>query len=388
MTPNVLIIGAGMYVLGRDDRDLGTILPTLLQEQAKGEIGEIFVASSRVTSAKAGLEKLKILASKLQVGPKVKFFPAAQDNHEEYLKIAKETKNLIAIVAVPDHLHFKITNDLLDLGIPTMVVKPFTTTLSDAIALTKKAQGKKIFGAVEFHKRFDEANILLKDALTDNKIGDLLYVLVEYSQKRLIPLEVFKEWSAKTNIFQYLGVHYVDLIYHMTGARPVRVSATGQKNLLLAHGIDTYDSIQANILWEARSGKNFNSVFLTNWIDSNKTSSMSDQKIKVIGTSGRIESDQKNRGLQMVDGEGIEDVNPYFSKSFKKKDGCYVDGYGPKSIRQFLQDCKKRTYSATATFADAVISASVTEAVGESLRSNNQWVEIKHNLIKDFLNVQ
>ncbi|MEK6623462.1 MAG: Gfo/Idh/MocA family oxidoreductase, partial [Bdellovibrionota bacterium] len=338
--------------------------------------------------AKAGIEKLKVLASKLQVGPKVKFFPMAQDNQEEYLKIAKETKNLVAIVAVPDHLHFKITNDLLDLGIATMVVKPFTTTLSDAITLAKKAQEKKLFGAVEFHKRFDEANILLKDALTDNKIGDLLYVLVEYSQKRMIPLEVFKEWSAKTNIFQYLGVHYVDLIYHMTGARPVRVSATGQKNLLLSQGIDTYDSIQANILWENQNGKTFNSVLLTNWIDSNKTSSMSDQKIKVIGTSGRIESDQKNRGLQMVDAEGIEDINPYFSKAFKQKDGYYIDGYGPKSIRQFINDCKKRTSSYTATFADAVISASVTEAVGESLRSNNEWIEIKHNLIKDFINVQ
>ena len=124
MTPNVLIIGAGMYVLGRDDKDLGTILPTLLQEQAKGEIGEIFVASSRLASAKAGIEKLKVLASKLQVGPKVKFFPMAQDNQEEYLKIAKETKNLVAIVAVPDHLHFKITNDLLDLGIATMWLSP------------------------------------------------------------------------------------------------------------------------------------------------------------------------------------------------------------------------------------------------------------------------
>src|SRR3972149_5716305 len=106
-----------------------------------------------------------------------------------------------------------------------------------------------------------------------------------------------------SNIFQYLGIHYVDIIYWATGAVPLRVMATGQKNYLLSKGIDTYDSIQAVIEWKTASGIIFNSSFFTNWIDPENTSAMSDQRIKVIGTKGRYEADQKNRGIRIVTDE-------------------------------------------------------------------------------------
>ena len=57
---------------------------------------------------------------------------------------------------------------------------------------------------------------------------------IEYSQPREIPLKLFKKWSQDTNIFQYLGVHYVDLIYFLTGFQPISAYATGVKNYLFS----------------------------------------------------------------------------------------------------------------------------------------------------------
>ena len=37
----------------------------------------------------------------------------------------------------------------------------------------------------------------------------------------------------------------------------------------------------------------FTETILTNWIDPENSSAMSDQKIKFIGTKGRFEADQK-----------------------------------------------------------------------------------------------
>ena len=40
---------------------------------------------------------------------------------------------------------------------------------------------------VEFHKRFDRHNIILKDLFESGKLGAPLYSVVEYSQKKSIP---------------------------------------------------------------------------------------------------------------------------------------------------------------------------------------------------------
>lgn len=382
MKSDVLVVGSGMYVLGKDEDDFGTILPTLATEQQSGRIGKIVVCSSKVISSQNAKKRAEVLGEKLKYKIDVEFYPEKIDNKEEYFAVLENNKNIkLGVVSVPDHLHFKVTKDLLRKKISCLVVKPFTTNLSEALELTKIADEYSLWGAVEFHKRFDSANLLMRDACLNGKIGDPLYFVVEYSQRRMIPEQVFSSWSSKTNIFQYLGVHYVDLIYFISQARPIRVSATSQQKLLK----DTPDSIQANIEWELKSKGKFNSIIITNWIDPNTTSAMSDQKIKVVGTEGRIESDQKNRGLQAVGNNGIEDINPYFSKIFSNANGVVkVDGYGPSSIRQFISDATEANEGFSvrgnsASFKDALVSTAVIEAVTASINGNSSWITIDTN---------
>ena len=115
--------------------------------------------------------------------------------------------------------------------------------------------------------------------------------------------------------------------------------AIGQKGWLSSQGIHTFDSIQGIVEWKTRPGKKFYSHIATNWVDPEKTSAMSDQIIKVIGTKGRLESDQKRRGMTIVtDGRGIEEPNPYFCQPYGTKREIAYHGYGIQSICQFLQD--------------------------------------------------
>ena len=88
------------------------------------------------------------------------------------------------------------------------------------------------------------------------------------------------------------------------------------KDYLKKKNINTWDSIHAVIEWTNKNN-NFLSLHSCNWIDSNKSSAMSDQKISFIGTKGRIDSDQKNRGLQIVDDKnGINDLTRIFLIDF------------------------------------------------------------------------
>ena len=119
-----------------------------------------------------------------------------------------------------------------------LVVKPLTPSVVEAKQLIQIACERELYAAVEFHKRWDKANLMIRDAISQQLIGDLLYVCVEYSQRKSIPIEIFKDWAEHTSILQYLGIHYIDIMRFITNAEPKRVMAIGQKKWISSKRID------------------------------------------------------------------------------------------------------------------------------------------------------
>ena len=392
---NILIIGTGMYVCGRGTNGYGTILPAIYEwkRQQRG-IGDIYIAGAHIEGINILREKVNELNKLFGFEIRPKFFPEKDVlDHEAYKKAVQEIgKPACAIIVIPDNLHRKAAEDTIKNGLHTLVVKPLAPTVQEVFELIELQRKNKVYCAVEFHKRFDRSNIKLRDTLVRGDIGDPLYFIIEYSQQKSIPAERFKTWVETTNIFQYLGIHYVDIVYFATRAIPQRVIAVGQKNWLFKRGINTYDSIQVVAEWVTPAGNKFTSSFFTNWIDPENTSAMSDQKIKVIGTKGRYEADQKERGIYMVTEEkGIEEPNPDFCSMYGNKTGeISFQGYGIDSVSQFFKDVMDiesgvlEIYALEGkrpTFRDAIIPTIVIEATNRSLVANGQW--IKTNFIED-----
>ena len=388
MKLKVLVIGAGMYVCGRGTDGFGTVLPSLYEAYRAGLIEKVCVVATSAPSVKIVERKNRELSARMGFQLPVEGFAKSGLGASSYKEALKAFRPDCVVVAVPDHLHATVVNTVAKSGAHILVVKPLAPTVKEGKAMAAAARASGIYGAVEFHKRFDEANLKLREVITGGKIGDVLYVNVAYSQRKMIPEKMFASWASKTNIFQYLAVHYVDLIYFATGARPLRAMATAQKNWLVRKGINTYDAVQAVIEWEdAKTRKTFTSMIATNWIDPDGSSAMSDQKISVVGTRGRVDSDQKNRGVQIVtDDKGIEDFNPYFSQLYPDATGQTVfRGYGERSFHQFFVDVKnimtgvqkpKDLDGLRPTFHQALVSTAVVEAVNLSLKRNNAWVRV------------
>ena len=385
--PSVLVIGAGMYVGGRGASTDGTVLPSLMQAQNTGVIGEILVAATSRDSIEALEVKLAELNQRM--GTSVAFRGYPSDGGRDPVAYRRALEELprpgCAVVVVPDHLHASITADVIRAGVHPLVVKPLTPTVAEARELIELAEAHGVYGAVEFHKRFDETNLLLRQALADGRLGDLRYFTVEYSQRRMMR-QVFGSWVKDTNIFQYLGVHYADLVYFLTGARPVRALATAQPTRERTTGAD---AIQALVEWEdPATGQRFVSTIVASWIDPDTSSAMSDQKITAVGTRGRYQIDQKHRGAQLlVEGRGVEDVNPYFSQIYVGPDGTFgVHGYGPRCITQFLTDVgdlasgrsrREDLIARRPSFQQALPSTAVVEAVNRSLPLDGEWIAIE-----------
>ena len=385
---NILVIGTGMYVCGRGTKGYGTVMPALLEWMKNNALGDIFISGKSPQGIKDAKTKIKKLSYSMGIAPSIKYLNGSGRGRKACLKAFQEVaKPACAIVAVPDHLHAEIAGAAIKAGLHTLLVKPLAPTVKEAEGLIALQRENTVYCAVEFHKRLDPANLKLKDVVEEKRIGDPLYFIVEYSQRKDIPYKHFRKWVKKTNVFQYLGVHYADIIHFVTEAAPVRAMATGQKGWLASKGIPAYDSVQGVIEWKMPSGNKFVSHILTNWVDPATTSAMSDQKIKVIGTEGRFESEQKKRGITIVtDKNGIEEPNPYFCMPYGMGREVSYRGYGIDSIHQFLKDVtliekgklkirdleRKRP-----TFKQALVSTAVVEAVNKSLASNGKWIRIK-----------
>jgi predicted dehydrogenase len=388
---NIVVIGTGMYVSGRRTDGYGTILPAVLEyKRAGGDVNEVhLIGTNRVHTFEAQA-KAEDLMLRTGISVNLKTYPDdVEKDPDAYKKVLEKiTSSACAIVAVPDHLHFEITRSCLEAGFHTLVVKPLTPTVKEAVKLIKLAESKNLYGAVEFHKRWDRQNLLLRDSFKSGQLGELLYTWTEYSQRKSIPTQIFKSWVEKTNIFQYLGVHYVDIIRFITCAVPKRVMAIGQKNWLIKQGINNYDSIQCIIEWQLSNGKTFSQTLLVNWVDPDSTTAMSDQKLKFVGTNGRFEGDQKNRGISFIyDNKHVIVPNPDFCQPYGVETGLvHYQGYGIDSVVTFLNDVNAITNGKNTpsdfeglrpTFAEGLYSTAVVGAAGKSLAADGEWQQVE-----------
>lgn len=386
----ILVIGAGMYVTGRNNTGPGTILSALAEYSKKNDIEKVIVAAksrSNESSVNDAINRINSL-----IGSQLKLeYVAVGESGLTIKDLLKEEQFDCAIVSVPDHMHYSIAKEIISCGVHCLVVKPLTPTLDEAKELVDLCEKNNVYGAVELHKRYDASNLYTKKILREKQLGSPLYITVDYSQRISIPTNTFSQWVEKTNIFQYLGVHYVDLTYFLTGYLPLKLSAVGTEGVLKSNGIDTYDSIHVILQWynPENPDEKLVSIFNTNWIDPNCTSAMSDQKYSIIGTKGRLACDQKNRGIELINEDlGIQAVNPYFSDYLEDANGnvCF-QGYGNKSIQVFLDDIgelqndkiKRSDLNAMRpSFDNALVSVAVTDAVNKSLELQGGWVDVEN----------
>ena len=379
----IAVLGSGMFVNGRGSNFKGVVIPSLFQYSKSKNIRiDLYLLYRNSSGLKTSKNLCKLLDFEKYSNVNYIESDYSEDNITSFFK-----KNIIdgCIVVLPDHLHYKFCNLLLELNVNVMVVKPFVLSLSDAISLYKLQKKKNLIGQIEFHKRWDVSNRYAKSEFQNGHLGDVLRVDVQYSQNRDLPLNLFKKWCEKSNIFSYLGVHYVDLIYWMFGYLPIEVIAVGSKGFLHSKGIDTYDSIDVLIKWSDNKNKSFISNISSNWVELDNSNAQSLQFLKILGTKKRIDLNQTDRGISDITKEnGFKSINPYYIFEECSENQINFSGYSVDSISAFIDNVflKSNNIKNTSTFPDfeeGIISTSVIEAVVESLENGSKKININYD---------
>ncbi len=327
---DVLVVGGGMI-------SQEVILPTVFQEQKYGRVGNISISSLTGDI----IEKLQGMFPPFTGYPN----PKTEGTTKMYPDMFKQAiadlpENGVVIVATPDHFHTPVIKAAIEAGKHVIVEKPLCLKVEEANEIIKMADEKGVYVLTDYHKRHDRSIRACRHKFKKGLLGEMLHGHAWIEEPKYMALDVFKDWCEKSSPFEYIGVHYADAYYFITGLKPKRLVAFGQKKYLPTQGKNAYDAVQATIEWEDGSVQ----FVQTSWVNSENNSAMTNQGMMMLGTMGEYWADHKDRNTHFAtEEEGFDEFNPNFFKKydsfdFPGEEECV--GYGYDSIVQGINDVR------------------------------------------------
>jgi predicted dehydrogenase len=223
---DTLIIGGGMIT---NDQ----LLPSIYHLQRLGGVGEITICALNSAPLKAladnadlraAFPEQKFTALPSLTTPPDKMFP---DLFKDAL--AKLRPRQAVVVAVPDWFHYPIIMEALRHDQHVLSVKPLVLEYKQDVQIEHLALEKGLFVGVEYHKRFDRRALQAKRFYAEGRFGQFTMGEAKLHEPYYYRHSNFQNWFTcdKTDPFTYVGCHYVDLVYFITGLKPVAVSVDG-----------------------------------------------------------------------------------------------------------------------------------------------------------------
>lgn len=225
---DVTIVGGGMIT-----NDL--LLPSLYHLQRTGAVGPIRICALNTPPLRA----LKENPEFLQAFPGQDFtpYPALAETPEKdfptlYQEViaAMPPRNVVG-VAMPDHLHYEVVREALEHDQHVLCVKPLVLKYQHSVEIENLARKKGLFIGIEYHKRFDRRSLVAKRSYALGHFGAFVMGEAKLIEPYYYRFSNFQNWFTpeRTDPFTYIGCHYVDLVYFITGLKPVEVSVLGIK---------------------------------------------------------------------------------------------------------------------------------------------------------------
>lgn len=225
---DVTIVGGGMITY-----DL--LLPSIYHLQRTGIVGTINICSLN----SAPLRQLKNSKEIMKSFPGQDFiaYPSIdepeENNYPDLFRevIAQMKPRQVVVVAMPDQLHYSVIMEALKNNQHVLCVKPLVLKYEQSLEIEKIAHEKGLFVGIEYHKRFDRRALMAKSNYEQNNYGEFVMGEAKMIEPYFYRFSNFQNWFTcdKTDPFVYVGCHYVDLVYFITGLKPVEVSVSGIK---------------------------------------------------------------------------------------------------------------------------------------------------------------
>ncbi|MCU0229490.1 MAG: Gfo/Idh/MocA family oxidoreductase, partial [Bryobacterales bacterium] len=229
LAPKVAVVGGGMITHDQ-------ILPSLYELQRIGEVGEVLVCAQHGRT----LHELAASPTIRRAFPNASFTawpPMESDPEAKHPELYRDLfatlpAGSIAIIALPDQLHFPAVMAALASDLHVICVKPLVLTHADAMRIEQESKARGLFVGVEYHKRFDDRSLIARRRFREGMFGELRLGTACLMEKWYYRHSKFQNWfhTQHSDAFTYIGCHYVDLVHFITGLLPKAVSVYGLKD--------------------------------------------------------------------------------------------------------------------------------------------------------------
>lgn len=402
----VVVVGGGMITHDQ-------ILPSLYQLQRTGVVGAIKVCALNPVPLRALAESSNLLEA--FPGHSFEAFPPLDAPDSTMLPdlyrevIAGLPPRNLVVVAVPDHVHGRVIHTALKHDQHVLAVKPLVPSYAESVEIEELAREKGLFVGVEYHKRFDRRSLDARRQYRAGRFGNFRAGEAKMIEPYYYRHSNFQNWFTRENSdpFTYVGCHYVDLVYFITGLKPVEVSVRGVEGTF-PNGNVGYMWSAGRVVWE-----NGAVLSITDGLGyPDKGAGMNDQCLVMYcegdDCGAVLKHDDQYRGVchgyvDTASGAHFRYVSPdYFRLVPYEGDGLRPVGYGFESIealalaamgtngaangqegvaaraarRAFLDEIDKRGLLATP--ANSSINELVTEAARSSIVRDGMPVVIEY----------
>lgn len=234
----VLIVGGGMITHDQ-------LLPSLLHLRKTGVVSDVAVVASRF----ATVEKLRVAFA----GRPFATFPTEDGEAQPELYkrlIAEMPPGNLAVIALPDPLHFDAVMTAIACGQHVLCVKPLVMTVRESVAIEEAARQRQVVVGVEYHKRFDDRSLMARRRYRAGMFGEFRLGSASLMEKWYYRHSNFQRWMTveHSDAFTYIGCHYVDLTHFITGLLPVAVSVYGLRDRF-PNGGEGFLWTDARVIW-------------------------------------------------------------------------------------------------------------------------------------------
>lgn len=246
----------------------------------------------------------------------------------------QEQPDAVAVVT-PDYLHRDVTLAAARRKVHVLCQKPIATSSREGREMIAAATEAGILLYVDYHKRFDPAHRALKQDIARGRLGQILYGDVCMEDRIEVPSVWFARWAHLSSPAWFLGTHFYDLVSWLIQSKPTRVFAHGNKVKLKAMGIDTYDHVSAQVIYDNKATITFHA----SWILPDHFPSIVNQQIRLVGSEGICEIDSQDRGMltSYAGDKACQVPNPFSKSAPDDLYGLPLSGYTCESILHFVR---------------------------------------------------
>lgn len=150
-------------------------------------------------------------------------YPYIQNTSSNYMDVINDVH--VGIVALPNFLHFPVSIDFINKGIPVFIEKPLALDYDEGLKIVNCAGELNIPIGVGLVKRFFDSSVYIKKIIESDLLGKVKSVLVSDGNEFAWPLQsdsLVDKKKSGGGVLIDSGAHHLDLIYWWLGLPEVR----------------------------------------------------------------------------------------------------------------------------------------------------------------------